>query len=128
MSYTLSKNTESYKEALRATEAIDAPSLGFLKPSDYPGTLSHQSAVIKQHNVQIQLLVQIAEDLKDIRSELQAIKELQQTKAGSSQAIPDDLITKLSNLSLGPSEKPKEAKGRILIFKDPIQILKEVKQ
>lgn len=128
MSYLFTKNTESYKEALKATESIDSPSLGFLKISDYPGTLSHQSAVIKQHNTQLQLLVQIAEDIKGIRIELQTIREIQQAKAGSSQGIPEDLITKLSNLNLGPSERPKEVQGRILVFKDPIQILKQVQQ
>ncbi|THU58537.1 hypothetical protein C4D60_Mb03t15400 [Musa balbisiana] len=124
----LHRNTESYKEALRATENIDAPSLGFLKPTDYPGTLSHQAIVIKQHNTQLQLLVQIAEDIKGIRAELQAIREQGQAKASTSLGIPEDLITKLSNLSLGPTEKPKEPKGKILVFRDPLQILREVRK
>ncbi|THU66724.1 hypothetical protein C4D60_Mb05t17220 [Musa balbisiana] len=64
------RNSESYREALKATESIDPPALGFLKPIDHPGTLSHQAAVIKQHNTQLQLLVQIAEDIKGIRAEL----------------------------------------------------------
>lgn len=128
MSYLFSKNTESYKEALRATENIDAPSLGFLKPTDYPGTLSHQAAVIKQHNTQLQLLVQIAEDIRGIRAELQTIREQGQAKASTSHGIPEDLITKLSNLSLGPTERPKEPKGKILVFRDPLQILKEVQK
>lgn len=128
MSHISSRNTESYKEALKATESIDPPSLGFLKSSDFPRTLSHQAAVIKQHNVQIQLLVQIAEDLRGIKSELQTIRELQQSKTSSLQAIPEDLITKLSNLNLGPAERPKEAKGKILVFRDPIKILQEVKK
>ena len=128
MNYLFSKNTESYEEALKATEPIDPPSLGFLKTNDYPGTLSHQAAVIKQHNTQIQLLTQIAEDIKGIRTELQAIRKLQQAKTEPPQSIPEDLIAKLSNLSLGPSERPKEAKGKILVFKDPIQILKQVQK
>ena len=128
MSHISSRNTESYKEALKATEPIDPPSLGFLKTSDCPGTLSHQTAVIKQHNVQIQLLVQIAEDIKGIRTELQTIRELQQSKTIQSQIVPDELISKLANLNLGPSERPKEAKGKILVFKDPIKIFQEARR
>lgn len=128
MSHVSTRGTEAYKEALRATESIDPPSLGFLKTSDYPGTLSHQSAVIKQHNVQIQLLVQIAEDIKGIRTELQTIRELQQTGTKPTQAIPEDLILKLSNLNLGPTERPKETRGKILVFKDPVKIFREQKK
>lgn len=128
MSHIFTRSTDSYKEALKATEAIEPPSLGFLKTSDYSGTLSHQAAVIKQHNTQIQLLVQIAEDLKGIKSELQTIRELQQAKTPISQSLPEDLLSKLENLSLGPSERPKEAKGKILVFKDPRKILSEAKQ
>ena len=128
MSHLFTRSTESYREALKATESIDSPSLGFLKSNDYPGTQSHQAAIIKQHNTQIQLPVQIAEDIKGIRTELQTIREIQQQKTGPTQSLPEDLITKLSNLSLGSSERPKEAQGRILVFKDPIQILKQVQQ
>lgn len=128
MSHITSRTTESYRDALRATESIDPPSLGFLKTSDFPGTLSHQAAVIKQHNTQIQLLTQIAEDIKGIRAELQAIRESQQTKESSAQTIPEELIAKLANLNLGPSERPKEARGKILVFKDPSKIFSEVKQ
>lgn len=128
MSHTSSRNTESYKEALRTTESIEPPSLGFLKASDFPGALSHQVAVIKQHNVQIQLLVQIAEDVKSIRTELQTIRELQQSKLIQSQVVPDELITKLANLNLGPAERPKETKGKVLVFKDPIKIFQEARK
>ena len=89
---------------------------------------SHQTAVIKQHNVQIQLLIQIAEDIKGIRTELQTIRELQQSKPIQSQVVPDELISRLANLNLGPSERPKEAKGKILVFKDPIKIFQEARR
>lgn len=128
MSHIFTRTTESYKEALKATEPIDPPSLGFLKTSDYPGTLSHQAAIIRQHNTQIQLLVQIAKDIKGIKEELQAIRKAQQRGETSSQAIPEDLITKLANLNLGPSERPKETKGKILVFRDPTKILQEIKR
>lgn len=127
MNHISSRSTESYREALRATEPIEPPSLGFLKPGDLSGTISHQIAVIKQHNVQIQLLVQIAEDIKGIRTELQKIRESQQSKTTQSQVVPEELITKLANLNLGPTERPKETKGKILVFKDPIKIFQEAK-
>lgn len=128
MNYTFSKGTNSYKDAVRATESIKPPALGFVKPSDYPSTIANNTAIIKQNNVQIQLLVQISESLKEIRSDLQTILEHQKKGAeGIFPVIPESIITKLSNLSLGASEKPKESKGKLLVFKDHLKILKEEK-
>ncbi|KAG6472621.1 hypothetical protein ZIOFF_070095 [Zingiber officinale] len=107
---------------------LDPPALGFIKPSDYASTIAHNAIVIRQHNLQIQLLVQIAEDLRDIKTDMKTVLESHKQGRTSAPSIPNDLITKLSNLTIGPTEKPKEPKGKILVFKDPLKILKEEKE
>ncbi|KAG6490092.1 hypothetical protein ZIOFF_051374 [Zingiber officinale] len=74
MSYINTQATSSYKEALQATEAIEAPSLGFCKPTDYKGTLSGTIATIKQANAQIQLLVTILEKLESLEERIKKIE------------------------------------------------------
>lgn len=114
--HTLTRGTRSYKEALHATDPIESPGIGFAKPSEYQGAFSGNSVIIKQNNTQIQLLVQIAESLKEIQTNLKTIIEQQNKCKSSSASLPDDLVTKLTNLSLGPSEKPKETKGKLKVF------------
>lgn len=70
--------------------------------------------MIRQNNTQIQ----IAETLKEINAKLERTRP-------TVSPIPEDLITKLSNLSLGPKERPREARGKLRVFVDPYQILKE---
>ncbi|KAG6531876.1 hypothetical protein ZIOFF_005711 [Zingiber officinale] len=60
-SYALTKNTSSYKEAVKVTEQIESPAIRFTRPSDFQGPTSESTAIIKQNNTQRQLLVQIAE-------------------------------------------------------------------
>ncbi|KAG6480393.1 hypothetical protein ZIOFF_063893 [Zingiber officinale] len=74
MSYINTQATSSYKEALQATEAIEAPSLGFCKPADYKGALSGTIATIKQANTQIQLLVTILEKLESLEDRIKKIE------------------------------------------------------
>ncbi|KAG6468615.1 hypothetical protein ZIOFF_073304 [Zingiber officinale] len=54
MSYINTQSTNSYKEALQATEAIEAPSIGFCRPADHKGAISGIVVSIKQANTQIQ--------------------------------------------------------------------------
>ncbi|KAG6472667.1 hypothetical protein ZIOFF_070142 [Zingiber officinale] len=127
MSYTLSKNTNSYKKAIRAIESLEPPALGFIRPGDYSNTIANGTTIIKQNNLQIQLLTQIAEGIQEIRDDLKSVLDYQRRKGGTS-ILPDDLITKLPNLSLGQGEQPKEPKGRLLVFKDPLKILLQEKE
>ncbi|KAG6506467.1 hypothetical protein ZIOFF_031790 [Zingiber officinale] len=60
------------------TEQIESPVVGFVKPSEFQSLVSGNSAIIKQNNTQLQLLVQIAEDLKDIKADLKTL--IEQTK------------------------------------------------
>lgn len=73
--YATTKTTQAYRDAVVATEQIESPSLGFIRPSEFQGPASRNSTVIKQNNTQLQLLVQIAESLKDIRAELKLLTE-----------------------------------------------------
>lgn len=65
-SYVITRSVASYKEAVKATEQIESPAVGFAKPSDFSGQILGIGAIIKQNNTQLQLLTQIAESLKDI--------------------------------------------------------------
>ncbi|XP_074567333.1 actin-depolymerizing factor 11-like [Curcuma longa] len=116
-----------YELQAKATEQIESPAVGFAKPSEYQGPSSGNSAIIKQNNTQLQLLAQIAESLKDIQADLKTI--IEQTKEGKIVTpLPDSLIEKLQNLPLGQSEKPREGRGKIKVFKDPYKMLKELEQ
>ncbi|CDN68223.1 hypothetical protein [Grapevine Roditis leaf discoloration-associated virus] len=128
MSYIVSQGTNSYREAVRATEGIESPAAGFVKPAEFQGGTSSAKIQIKQNNTIIQLLVQIAETLKDLRDEQQILKgeirQLQKEKAATS--ISEELVEKLNNLSLGVAEKKiPEKRGTFRVFKDPLKILEE---
>lgn len=75
-SYINTQATNAYKEALQATENIEAPALGFCRPAEYKGTCSSVTAAIKQSNTQIQLLVTILEKLETLRKESKGLKNV----------------------------------------------------
>ncbi|ATV81253.1 hypothetical protein [Grapevine badnavirus 1] len=130
--YLYSQGTVTYKEAIKATESIESPALGFVKPSDYKGGISAPTAQIKQNNTQLQILVGISESLRDIKDDLKVIRESLrqiQSKEGSSSsaALPEELVEKLNNLSLGESKPSREKRGQLRVFKDPLRILEEEK-
>ncbi|KAG6481972.1 hypothetical protein ZIOFF_058596 [Zingiber officinale] len=110
--YIITRNTASYREAISAIDQLEAPLVRFAKPSDYQGSPSISA--------QIQLLVQIAESLREIQTELKA--------AGKRDAVTTpllkDLIERLKTLCLGPS-KAKEKQGKLRVFLDPYKTLKE---
>ncbi|KAG6532471.1 hypothetical protein ZIOFF_006317 [Zingiber officinale] len=112
--FVTARNTISYREAVSATDSIETPSFGFAKPSDFQGVTPGIAVIIKQNNTEIHLLTQIAETLKEIQQELRK----------QNTPLPQDLISKLQNLSLGPP-KPKEKPGKLRVFKDPYKILKQ---
>ncbi|KAG6507913.1 hypothetical protein ZIOFF_033266 [Zingiber officinale] len=126
MSYINTQATTSYREALQATEGIEAPALGFLRPAEYQGAVKGSVTAIKQANTQIQLLVTILEKLENLE---ERIKKLE-AKAATLASLPDEVIQSLSDKikNLSVQEKPKEGKGKLLVFKDPYDILKEVQK
>ncbi|KAG6521357.1 hypothetical protein ZIOFF_018473 [Zingiber officinale] len=61
---------ESYRDAVQATEEIEAPAIGFCRPAEYKEPTSSSGALLKQGNTQIQLLVQIQEKLLHIEERI----------------------------------------------------------
>ncbi|KAG6471442.1 hypothetical protein ZIOFF_068884 [Zingiber officinale] len=124
MSFINTKATNSYKEALQATEGIESPAVGFCKPSDYKGGISSNNILIKQANTQIQLLVSILEKLESLE---ERVKRLEAKEVHIQPTLPDEVIKNLSERiqAISLQEKPKESKGKLRVFTDPFQILKE---
>ncbi|KAG6510262.1 hypothetical protein ZIOFF_028271 [Zingiber officinale] len=89
MSYINTKATSSYKEALQATEEIEAPTLGFCRPSEYKGGISSNIALIKQANTLIQLLVTILEKLEALE---ERIKKLEAKETPQQQPLPEAVM------------------------------------
>jgi predicted nuclease with TOPRIM domain len=120
----------TYQDALRATESIEEPAYGFIKPSDV--TRGTTAALIKQNNTIIQLLVKLKEDLEDCKS---AIKRLEaaKTKIPESQDLSDSiqkLQTDLQKLSLGESSEKKIQRptGKFYVYKNPKDIFDSIKK
>ncbi|XP_042444770.1 OVARIAN TUMOR DOMAIN-containing deubiquitinating enzyme 7-like isoform X3 [Zingiber officinale] len=129
MSYINTQATNSYKDAVRATEGIEAPALGFCRPAEYKGATSSSTAIIKQANTQIQLLVSILEKLESLEERIKKIEGKIAVSSNLQQetALPDNLIQSLTDRikTLSIQEKPKESKGKLRVFTDPFTILEE---
>nr|AZZ86115.1 putative nucleic acid binding protein [Cacao red vein-banding virus] len=116
-------DSRSYEQALKEAEKTDPPAIGLTTSSGVTATQGFKT-LIKQNNVQICLLAQIADRLEELAFDQ---KKARQEKA-KEVAVPEDLITKLQNLSLKDEEKPtpskkREGKGILYGFKDPYKIL-----
>ena len=130
--WRLSSRTEAYLNALRATESIEAPAEGFVKPID-----SNQKAtitLIKQNNTIIQLLVKISENLEDCLDTVKDIRKVVAEKSagttsGVSDKVLEDLQRGLQKLNLGEvNPKPKQKPAPFYVFKNPAKILEEEKR
>lgn len=122
MSYINSSASSAYKEALKATELLEEPALGFIKPRDHnrEGIQKSVTAVTKQNNTLIQLVVSLHEKINNLEEKVDKLRKEPSRESG----ISADLITKLENLTLREREKPKEVKGKRLVFRDPLDIIK----
>ena len=122
--------TQPYLDALTATESIEEPAVGFVKPTEQKSNIT---AAIKQNNTILQLLVKISEDLSDCKDAIKDIKRVVAEKsAGTSADIPktiEELEKSLKKLSLGEpiKRKPKPA-APFYVFKDPKKIFEEEKK
>ncbi|KAG6471685.1 hypothetical protein ZIOFF_069131 [Zingiber officinale] len=98
-----------------ATEGIEAPALGFCRPAEYKGATSSSTAIIKQANTQIQLLVSILEKLESLEERIKKIEGKIAVSSNLQQetALPDNLIQSLTDRikTLSIQEKPKESKA-----------------
>nr|AZZ86119.1 putative nucleic acid binding protein [Cacao red vein-banding virus] len=124
----MTEGSRSYQQALKEAEKPDPPAVGLTTSSGVTATQGFR-ILIKQNNVQICLLAQIADRLEELAFDQ---KKARQEKA-KEVTVPEDLITQLQNLSLKdegrstPTTKKREGKGILYGFKDPYKILAEEK-
>ena len=129
--WRISSRTETYLDALRATESIEVPAEGFATPSS---SQKPPSTIIKQNNTIIQLLIKISEKLDDCLGTVKDIKGVVTertagTSSGITEKVVEDLEKSLQKLNLGeivPKPKPKPAP--FYVYKDPVKILEEEKR
>ncbi|ATW01248.1 ORF2 protein [Dioscorea bacilliform RT virus 3] len=124
MSAPPTSSSKEYLEALRATESIEPPAVGYTRPAEYKGLASAIASVQKQNNTIIQLFTQLFTQLNTIQGEILSLKTEQKTSA-QQEALLDQVITKLGKLSI--SEKLPEKTGKPLVHKDPVVIFQEEK-
>nr|ATZ69509.1 ORF2 protein [Cacao swollen shoot Ghana R virus] len=121
MGWLMSGN--SYQEAFRNAAAYKPT--GFLKSEEAGSGREQLLSCISQHNLIIQLLVDLHDKVDNLSAELKVLRK-EKTKAQNPEEI-EGLISQLKGLSIGPKEKVPEKKGNLYAFKDPYVILEEVK-
>lgn len=124
MSAPPTSSSKEYLEALKATEFIEPPAVGYTRPAEYKGLASAIASVQKQNNTIIQLFTQLFTQLSEIQGQIQSLRTEQSTSAQSEQLL-DQVITKLGKLSI--AEKLPEKTGKLLVHKDPLIIFQEEK-
>lgn len=122
---SLTSNSQEYLEALKATESIEPPAVGYTRPADYKGLASAIASVQKQNNTIIQLFTQLFTQLTALKAEVRSLRTEASPSAQSDELL-DKVITKLGKLSI--SDKLPEKTGKLLVHKDPVIIYKEEKE
>jgi len=123
--WRLSANSSIYTDALKATETLGTPAVGFVKPTEVTERIT--SVQLKQNNTVLQILIKIKEDLEDLKV---AVRRIEAAKAKEAQPEElstsiDELQKQLSKLSLGagPSQpRVTKPKGKLFVFKNPQDI------
>lgn len=115
------KENSSYQKALTDLSAWDNPPEGFVFPSE-ENTASKVQKLLKQNNFIIALLVQQSERISKLELKLQAPAPKEDNRD------LDELVTKLSNLSLKTDKQvPARKDSPFYVVKDPKLIWKEEK-
>ncbi|KAJ1685823.1 hypothetical protein LUZ63_017213 [Rhynchospora breviuscula] len=102
--WRLSANSTNYREALRATETIHPPAVGFVRPQDITGKATEVQ--FKQNNTIIQLLLKLTEEVEDLKvavKKLEAVKGKEVTQPNDLSDSLDQIQQQLQKLSLGMS-------------------------
>ncbi|KAJ1701945.1 hypothetical protein LUZ63_001724 [Rhynchospora breviuscula] len=120
--WPLSANSTIYKEALKATETIKPPAIGFVRPQDITGRATEVQ--FKQNNTIIQLLLKLTEKVEDLKVAVKRLETVKGKKVTQSDDLSDSLDQiqqQLQKLSLGESRKPTvpKLKGKLFVFKNP---------
>nr|AWK49025.1 ORF2 [Taro bacilliform virus] len=97
-----------YTKALEETKSLGDPAVGFYEVPTTVGTTTGLSAILKQNNAIIHLLLSLHEKVDKL----------------SSKASVDDLASKLSKLSIKESPVVK-TKTPLFVYKSPRLILEE---
>ena len=71
--WSITAKTEPYKNAIAATESLEEPAVGFVKPLEVAPKAT--TALLKQNNTIIQLLVKISEELLDCKKAIENIQK-----------------------------------------------------
>lgn len=131
-SWTQTAESSEYKDALKATESLESPSQGFVRPTQIQktgGPASLSSAIIKQNNTIIQLLVKTNEYLEDCSQNIRQlgvnISKGKEVPSNFEETLKD-LTGRLEKVSLGdPIPQKKKKSGPFYVFQDPLEILKQ---
>nr|WEX32085.1 putative nucleic acid binding protein [Dioscorea bacilliform AL virus] len=118
--------SEELKRALKATEPIEPPAVGFVKSYDYQNKLAGAVASTqKQNNTILQLFMQLFEKIAEVKADIEVIKKqlAAPTEREASDNLLNQVITKLGKLSL--ADKVPEKPGKLLVWKDPALIYQE---
>ncbi|ASL69988.1 P2 [Jujube mosaic-associated virus] len=122
--YTAEK--QSYKDAVAATESIEAPAVGFARPAEYRNTLASLGAVTKQNNTILVILTELTEKVNFLQLQVQQLQ--QQVLKGKAPENLEQSISDLSNKLAGlkvdgaDSAIPKK-KGVLYVYQKPSDIL-----
>ncbi|QJF45519.1 hypothetical protein KM760_gp2 [Ivy ringspot-associated virus] len=122
MTLATRKVAESYREALAATEEIQSPAQGFVRPDEVKGGISAAVATTKQLNTIICLLVDLNEKVDDLAARVKVLED--QVKQPVTASVPADVLAKLNNLTIGRKVEPK---GQLRVFTDPKVIIEKEK-
>ncbi|KAD2393672.1 hypothetical protein E3N88_40649 [Mikania micrantha] len=120
------------RATVKATEEIESPLLGFIRPTDFKsGVNSLNSAIIKQNNTLIYLVVKQVQKLEKLSEEVEKVKR-NLKELGKREVKPLDLeesiegLTKrLNSLSITGKTTVERKKGPIYVYKDPKKTFKE---
>jgi hypothetical protein len=123
-------DSPAYQLALEEVASYET-TVGFKKPElGLPGG-DQSRIIIQQNNVIIQLLVNLHKRVGALENQVQIIKGAKNKRIEGSPVEEDDLskiISKLDNLSLGPTDqRTPQKKGIFYAFKDPYKIFEEEK-
>ncbi|AHX37578.1 hypothetical protein [Blackberry virus F] len=125
--WRVTQGSSVYKEATQALEGLDQPALGFARGTDFAGaTNSSLQGIIKQQNLQIQLLVKLTEKVEDLQQEIKTLKAAKAKAAAesSSEDLESQIIglsKKLDKVSLGTGVVPKK-RTPYYVKEDPAKI------
>lgn len=132
MSLANQRASPEYQEAVKVTEEIESPSLGFIRPSDHKaGVNSQNTAIIKQNNTLIYLVIkqaqrleEIGESIERLKRNIEALVRKESEPAELDEAIKG-LTQRLESLTVSGKAPVGGKKGPIYVFKDPNKIFEE---